>query len=70
MSDDGPGFDTSLLDRPVHSEDLSRIGGRGLLLIRTFMDNVTFNPRGNQIIMIKHREPAGVGHAPGASLPG
>jgi DNA-binding NarL/FixJ family response regulator len=70
VSDDGPGFDASLLDRPVHSEDLSRIGGRGLLLIRTFMDNVTFNPRGNQIIMIKHREPPGVGHGTAASLPG
>jgi CheY-like chemotaxis protein len=56
VSDDGPGFDVSLLNRPVHPEDLSRIGGRGLLLIRTFMDEVTFNVHGNQIIMIKNRE--------------
>jgi DNA-binding response OmpR family regulator len=61
VSDDGPGFDASLLDRPVHPDDLSRIGGRGLLLIRTFMDQVTFNSHGNQIIMIKRREPSGVG---------
>ena len=58
VSDDGPGFDAALLDRAVCSEDLSRIGGRGLLLIRTFMDNVTFNSHGNQIIMIKHRGPS------------
>jgi ActR/RegA family two-component response regulator/anti-sigma regulatory factor (Ser/Thr protein kinase) len=56
VSDDGPGFDASLLNRPVESEDLSRIGGRGLLLIRTFMDAVSFNSQGNQIVMIKHRE--------------
>ena len=60
VSDDGPGFDASLLERPVCSDDLSRIGGRGLLLIRTFMDNVSFNSRGNQIIMIKHRGRAAV----------
>jgi CheY-like chemotaxis protein len=58
VSDDGPGFDTSLLDRPVDADDLTRIGGRGLLLIRTFMDEVSFNTVGNQIIMVKHRASA------------
>ncbi len=55
VADDGPGFDTSLFDRPVQPEDLARIGGRGLLLIRTFMDQVTFNAAGNQITMVKFR---------------
>ena len=55
VSDDGPGFDTSLFDRPVQPEDLTRIGGRGLLLIRTFMDQVSFNAPGNQITMVKFR---------------
>ncbi len=55
VSDDGPGFDTSLLNRPVVAADLERIGGRGLLLIRTFMDEVSFNSHGNQIMMLKHR---------------
>ena len=41
VSDDGPGFDASQLDRAVQSDDLTRVGGRGLLLIRTFMDNVS-----------------------------
>jgi len=36
IGDEGPGFDTSQFDRPVDYEDLVRIGGRGLLLIRTF----------------------------------
>ena len=55
VADDGPGFDTSLFDRPVAPEDLSRIGGRGLLLIRTFMDKVGFNRTGNQISLEKLR---------------
>jgi anti-sigma regulatory factor (Ser/Thr protein kinase) len=53
ICDDGPGFDTAILNRPVQPDDLERIGGRGLLLIRTFMDQVTFNESGNQIEMVK-----------------
>jgi CheY-like chemotaxis protein len=55
VADDGPGFDTALVDRPVQPDDLARIGGRGLLLIRTFMDQVSFNSAGNQITMVKYR---------------
>jgi CheY-like chemotaxis protein len=54
VSDDGGGFDTTLFNRPVDAEDLSRIGGRGLVLIRTFMDEVRFNSAGSQISMIKY----------------
>ncbi len=55
VADDGAGFDTSIFDRPVQADDLSRIGGRGLLLIRTFMDYVSFNQTGSQITLVKHR---------------
>jgi CheY-like chemotaxis protein len=58
VGDDGGGFDTTLFDRPVDADDLSRIGGRGLVLIRTFMDEVCFNSSGSQISMIKYRSPA------------
>jgi DNA-binding NarL/FixJ family response regulator/anti-sigma regulatory factor (Ser/Thr protein kinase) len=58
IGDDGPGFDTRLFEQPVQPEDLTRIGGRGLLLIRTFMDQVTFNTAGNQISMVKYRTPS------------
>jgi CheY-like chemotaxis protein len=53
IEDEGPGFDTSILDRPIEPEDLMRIGGRGMLLIRTFMDEVKFNENGNQITLVK-----------------
>ncbi|AMV37830.1 response regulator [Planctomyces sp. SH-PL62] len=51
IADEGPGFDTSRADRQIEIEDLNRIGGRGLLLMRTFMDQVTHNARGNVVTM-------------------
>ena len=32
--------------------------GRGLVLMRAFMDEVKFNDRGNEVTMIKRREAA------------
>jgi anti-sigma regulatory factor (Ser/Thr protein kinase) len=58
IADDGPGFDPSGLPDPTDPANLERIGGRGLMLIRTFMDRVEHNPRGNQITMVKTRRPA------------
>ncbi len=53
IRDEGPGFDVSRLDQLIDSEDLMRIGGRGLLLIRTFMDEVKYNSTGNEITLVK-----------------
>jgi CheY-like chemotaxis protein len=53
VQDEGPGFDPRALPDPSDPANLDRIGGRGLMLIRTFMDQVAHNPIGNQITMIK-----------------
>jgi anti-sigma regulatory factor (Ser/Thr protein kinase) len=66
IGDEGPGFDTEIFARPVEPGDLSRIGGRGLLLIRTFMDQVRFNSIGNRITMIKNRPKPAAGNEPDA----
>ena len=55
IRDDGTGFDTSSIDAPFDPESLMRIGGRGMLLIRTFMDEVRHNETGNEITLIKRR---------------
>ncbi|HAN99963.1 MAG TPA: response regulator receiver protein [Planctomycetaceae bacterium] len=59
VEDEGPGFDPDSLPDPTDPENLERVSGRGLLLIRTFMDEVTFSPRGNAITMFKRRVAAG-----------
>jgi CheY-like chemotaxis protein len=53
IRDEGPGFDVSSLDKPFDPQDLLRIGGRGMLLIRSFLDEVIHNETGNQITLIK-----------------
>ena len=55
ICDDGPGFDPKSLPDPTDPANLCRIGGRGLLLIRTLMDEVQLNATGNQIVLIKRR---------------
>jgi CheY-like chemotaxis protein len=58
IADEGPGFDPSVLPDPTDPANLDRVGGRGLLLIRTFLDDVRFNPKGNEITLVKRREAA------------
>ena len=55
ISDEGPGFNPSALPDPEDPEQMLRAHGRGLLLIRSFMDDVVFNEKGNQITLIKYR---------------
>ena len=55
VRDEGPGFDCSNLPDPTDPANLESVSGRGLLLIRTFMDEVSFNEAGNEITMIKRR---------------
>jgi CheY-like chemotaxis protein len=60
VGDQGPGFDPTTLPDPTDPENLEKISGRGLLLMRSFMDVVEFNAVGNQVKMTKRRKaPAG-----------
>lgn len=53
IRDEGPGFDVKALPDPLDPENLEKVSGRGLLLIRTFMDEVRHNGRGNEITLVK-----------------
>lgn len=55
IEDQGPGFDTGNLPDPTDPANLEKQSGRGLFLIRVFMDDVSFNPTGNRITMSKRR---------------
>lgn len=56
IRDEGRGFDPRTLPDPTDPTNLEKTSGRGLLLIRTFMDEVHHNDRGTEITMIKRRE--------------
>jgi len=53
ICDEGPGFDPASLPDPTDPANLEKASGRGLLLIRSFMDEVTFNATGNEITLVK-----------------
>jgi len=55
IRDEGAGFDLACLGDPTDPPNVLRVTGRGLLLIRSFMDEVHHNESGNQITMIKRR---------------
>jgi anti-sigma regulatory factor (Ser/Thr protein kinase) len=55
IRDEGPGFDPAALPDPTDPAQLERTTGRGLLLIRAFMDRASFNGAGNEIMLRKRR---------------
>ncbi|QDT37556.1 ATP-binding response regulator [Stratiformator vulcanicus] len=63
VSDDGPGFHVGELPNPTDPEFFDRPHGRGVFLMRAFMDSVDFNDRGNEVTMIKHLSPQHQGSA-------
>ena len=55
VRDQGPGFNPSTLPDPTSPQYLDRPSGRGLLLMRAFMDDVQFNETGNEVTLVKRR---------------
>lgn len=55
VQDEGPGFDVSQVPDPTDPENLFRVGGRGLLLMRSFMTAVQFDDRGSRVTLVKRR---------------
>ncbi len=53
ITDEGPGFDVASLPDPTDPEFLERPSGRGLLLMRSFMDDVRYNATGNCCTLTK-----------------
>lgn len=53
IRDEGPGFDPGTLPDPRAPENLGRFHGRGVFLIRSFMDEVSWNEQGNEVTMVK-----------------
>ena len=61
VRDEGPGFDPETLPDPLAPENLLRSSGRGIFLIRNFMDETVLKkvPGGMEIRMVKKLQKAG-----------
>jgi serine/threonine-protein kinase RsbW len=53
IQDEGPGFDPTEVPDPTAIENLERPCGRGLMLMRHYMTEVNYNPRGNGVTMYR-----------------
>lgn len=58
VRDQGNGFDPSSLPDPRDPENLLKVSGRGVLIMRTFMDEAHFNETGNEVTLVKRCVPA------------
>ncbi|PYX13050.1 MAG: ATP-binding protein [Acidobacteria bacterium] len=63
ISDQGKGLDMSKIPDPLAPENLLKTSGRGIFLIRSFMDEVQIHPShsGTEIKLIKHVHGPAVG---------
>src|SRR5438445_13584173 len=55
ITDEGCGFDPAEVPDPTAVENLERPCGRGLMLMRYYMNEVSFSPSGNSVSMTKLR---------------
>jgi anti-sigma regulatory factor (Ser/Thr protein kinase) len=72
LRDEGPGFDPDTLPDPTRPENLLAASGRGVFLMRAFMDDVVFNEAGNEVTLTKrfgrsNGEEGGEPPSPGSS---
>ncbi len=60
IADKGPGLDPTAVPDPLAPENILRGSGRGIFLIKAFMDEVHFRQLhpGTELTLIKHRVPA------------
>ncbi len=57
VSDEGQGFDVDAVPDPTLPENLIQPSGRGIFLMRTFLDEVNYNDAGNEVTLLKRRPP-------------
>lgn len=56
ITDEGNGFQPESVADPRFGEGLYEPGGRGLLLMNSYMDTVRYNERGNSVYMVRYKE--------------
>ena len=56
ITDEGDGFEPESVDDPRFGKGLYEPGGRGLLLMNSYMDTVKYNDKGNSVYMVRYKE--------------
>jgi len=56
ITDEGEGFEPESVDDPRFGKGLYEPGGRGLLLMNSYMDIVKYNEQGNSVYMVRYKE--------------
>ena len=56
IADEGEGFDPLTVPDPTRAENLELPSGRGLMLMKVYMDSIEFNQAGNEVHMIRLKE--------------
>ena len=64
VSDDGGGFDPAAVPDPRLPENIAKVSGRGIFLMRALMDEVRFNEAGNAVSMVLRDAPGTAAAAP------
>jgi len=59
IADEGVGFDPGRLPDPTDPDRVEASGGRGVMLMKTYMTRVEFSGRGNRVVMQKRRSAKG-----------
>lgn len=60
ITDEGPGFNPGVIPDPTADENLEKPSGRGIMLMRAYMDEVQYDYQGRQVRLVKRR--LGKGH--------
>jgi serine/threonine-protein kinase RsbW len=53
ITDHGGGFNPAAVPDPTSDENLEKPTGRGVMLMRAYMDKVAYKSKGNQVRMVK-----------------
>jgi serine/threonine-protein kinase RsbW len=56
ITDEGQGFEPEAVEDPRFGKGLYEPGGRGLLLMNSYMDIVKYNEEGNSVHMVRYKE--------------
>ena len=53
VADEGPGFEHCDVPDCTHPDRVSRPDGRGIMLMKSYLDDISYSERGNEVRLVK-----------------